>query len=41
MEAVAQHPQGWPEELTSGVMFWRGQRITRQQFNDVRKGATP
>lgn len=22
----------WPEQLTSGVMFYEGQRITRKQF---------
>jgi hypothetical protein len=33
-EAVANHPDGWPERLTSGVMFWKGERITRAEFQE-------
>lgn len=25
----------WPEQLTSGVMFYEGERITREQFEAV------
>lgn len=31
-EAVAANGGVWPEELTSGVLFWRGKRITRDEF---------
>jgi hypothetical protein len=31
-EAVDANGGVWPEELTSGVLFWRGARITRIEF---------
>jgi hypothetical protein len=31
-EAVAEHDGLWPAELFSGIMFWRGERITREEF---------
>ncbi|MCD9125864.1 hypothetical protein [Luteimonas fraxinea] len=31
-EAVREYGGVWPAELTSGIMFRRGQTITRQQF---------
>ncbi|WP_373379862.1 hypothetical protein [Cupriavidus nantongensis] len=31
--AVAVHGRKWPEQLTSGVMFYEGERITRAEFN--------
>ncbi|WP_454756969.1 hypothetical protein [Cupriavidus campinensis] len=30
--AVNAHGQKWPEQLTSGVMFYEGERITRAEF---------
>lgn len=30
--AVAAHNRAWPEQLTSGVMFYEGERITRAEF---------
>lgn len=30
--AVAAHDRKWPEQLTSGVMFYQGERITKAEF---------
>lgn len=30
--AVAAHGREWPEQLTSGVMFYDGERITKDEF---------
>lgn len=30
--AVAAHGRAWPEQLTSGVMFYEGERITKAEF---------
>lgn len=32
-QACAHYDYNWPKELTSGVMFFNGHRITIQQFN--------
>lgn len=32
LESFARYGGTWPEELTSGVMFCRGERITREEF---------
>jgi hypothetical protein len=31
-EARAEHGQKWPADLTSGIMFWKGHRITIEDF---------
>lgn len=36
-EAVIHHKYKWPEQLTSGVMFYRGERITIKEFNQAKK----
>jgi hypothetical protein len=33
-QAVANHNGVWPENLTSGVMFFNGERITKEEFFD-------
>jgi hypothetical protein len=35
VECYLYHNGIWPEQLTSGVMFFRGERITYQQFMSV------
>jgi hypothetical protein len=35
--ACVWHEYRWPKELTSGVMFFNGQRITIKEFNEVAK----
>lgn len=32
LEAIYHHSGKWPPELTSGIMFWRGLRITLDEF---------
>lgn len=32
IEAVKANNSLWPDELYSGVMFWKGLRITRAEF---------
>lgn len=34
-EAIAFHERTWPRELTSGVMFFKGQRITKLEFEGL------
>ncbi|MGE5650912.1 MAG: hypothetical protein ACM34A_12015 [Bacillota bacterium] len=36
-EAVAYHGSKWPEELYSGVMFFKGARITKAEFEGIAK----
>jgi len=33
-EAFLQHNGKWPTSLTSGVMYWRGLRITFEEFGE-------
>lgn len=40
-ECVISHGGVWPAELTSGVMFWRGQRITYAEFQRAANGGNP
>ena len=37
-KAVAYHNGAWPEQLTSGVMFFDGLRITRAEFERIAGG---
>ena len=36
-EAYYHHNGKWPIELTSGVMFWRGLRVTIKDFKEYRE----
>lgn len=33
-QAVAEHDFKWPKQLWTGVMFWKGHRITTEEFNE-------
>jgi hypothetical protein len=35
IEAGLHYGFRWPQELTSGVMFWKGSRITLADFNQA------
>jgi len=35
VRAVLANNRKWPDELTSGVMFFEGQRITYTEFMEV------
>lgn len=36
-EAIGAYDGVWPEDLYSGVMFWKGDRITRSEFEKLAK----
>lgn len=36
-EAAVHHTFTWPKELSSGVMFWNGYRITIDEFNEWKR----
>lgn len=36
-EAYYFHSGVWPRNMTSGIMFWKGSRITQEQFEDMER----
>ena len=34
IRACVYFKNNWPKELTSGIMFFEGERITRQEFEE-------